>query len=232
MNFVSQNKLSISTQKTGDQQIDFLQYPAKIFVSEQEILLLKWEVGYWKSLFQRAKKREEELQMQLQEKEGKIRDLQKRLFGKSNEKTSSGKNKGDIKPAQKPRPRGQQEGSKGHGRTPKPDFAMKEEYIDLSPGDKCCPICNKPYAPNGTEDSEIMEVEVKGHIRRIKRKSYKKTCSCEGVPDYIIAPPVPRFIPQSSYDISIWEGVLLNKFLYSHPTSRLLNYYEELGLPI
>ena len=232
MNFVSQKKLPIYSQEAGDQQIDILQYPAQILASEQEILLLKWEVGYWKSLFQRAKEREKELKRQLQEKEGKIRDLKKRLFGKSNEKTSSGKNKGDIKPAQKPRPRGQQKGSKGHGRTPKPNLAMKEEYIDLSPGDKCCPICGRPYAPNGTEDSEIMEVEVKAHVRKIKRKSYKKTCSCEDVPAYIIAPPAPKVIPQSSYDISIWEGVLLNKFLYCHPTSRLLSYYKELGLPI
>ena len=28
------------------------------------------------------------------------------------------------------------------------------------------------------------------------------------------------------------EGVLLNKFLYSQPTNRLLNNYEELSLPI
>ncbi len=74
--------------------------------------MLKWEVGYWKSLFQRAKEREEVLKKQLQEKEGKIRDLTKRLFGKSNEKSGSGKNKGNLKPTQGPRPRGQQKGSK------------------------------------------------------------------------------------------------------------------------
>ncbi len=232
MKSASQKLLPLSAQEAGDQRINFPQCPKQILISEQEFLQLKWEVGYWKSLFKRAKEREEDLKKQLQEKEGKIRDLTKRLFGKSNEKTSSGKNKGNSKPPKKPRPRGQQKGSNGHGRTPKPDLVIKDEYIDLLPEDKCCLLCGRPYAPNGTEDSEIIEVEVKAHIRRIKRKSYKKACSCEGVSDFITAPIAPKVMLRSQYGISVWEGVLLNKFLYSQPTSRLLNYYKELGLPI
>ena len=50
---------------------------------------------------------------------------------------------------------------KGHGRTPKPDLPVKDEYIDLSPKEQLCPKCGKPYISNGTEDSEIVEVEVK-----------------------------------------------------------------------
>jgi transposase len=189
-------------------------------------------VNYWKSLHKRAKKREEKLKKELQEKEGKIRDLTKRLFGKSNEKSNSGKNERGSKPSKSPRPRGQQPGKKGHGRTLKPDLPVKDEYIDLSPEEQLCPKCGKPYISNGTEDSEIVEVDVKAHKRKIKRKCYRKNCSCENVPNFITAPPAPRVIPKSPYGIPIWEGVLLNKFLYSQPTSRLLNNYEELGLPI
>jgi len=54
-------------------------------------------------------------------------------------------------------------GSKGHGRTLKPDLVIKDEYIDLSPEAKCCSICGKAYIPNGTENSEIVEVEVKAY---------------------------------------------------------------------
>ena len=57
----------------------------------------KCEVNYWKSLHKRAKEREEKLKKELQKKEGKIRDLTKRLFGKSNEKSNSGKNEGGLK---------------------------------------------------------------------------------------------------------------------------------------
>lgn len=232
MKYASQKQLPLYTQGTSGQVIDFPKSPRQILISEQEFLELKWEVSYWKSLHKRAKEREEKLKKELQEKEGKIRDLTKRLFGKSNEKSNSGKNEGGSKPSKSPRPRGQQPGKKGHGRTPKPDLPVKDEYIDLSPEKQLCPKCGKPYISNGTEDSEIVEVEVKAYKRKIKRKCYRKNCSCEDAPNFAIAPPAPRVIPKSPYGISIWEGVLLNKFLYSQPTNRLLNNYEELGLPI
>jgi len=232
MNSASQKQPSLSIEKITGQQIDIPQSAKQILISEQELLRLKWEVGHWKSLFKRAKEREEKLKKELKVKEGKVRDLTKRLFGKSNEKNTSGKNKGNSRSPKEPRPRGQQEGSKGHGRTLKPDLVIKDEYIDLSSEDKCCSICGKPYSPNGTENSETVEVEVKAYTRRIRRKSYKQSCSCKNVPGFIIAPPAPKVIPRSPYGMSIWEGILLNKFFYSQPTSRLLNYYNELGLPI
>jgi len=232
MKYASQKQLPLYSQEPIGQVIDFPESPRQILISEQEFLQLKWEANYWKSLHKRAKEREEKLKKELQEKEGKIRDLTKRLFGKSNEKSKSGKNEGRSKPSKSPRPRGQQRGEKGHGRTPKPDLPVKDEYIDLSPEEQLCPKCGKPYVSNGTEDSEIVEVKVNAHTRKIKRKCYRKNCTCDNVPNFIIAPPAPRVIPKSPYGISIWEGVLLNKFLYSQPTSRLLNNYEELGLPI
>ena len=132
MKYASQKQLPLYTQETSGQVFDFPKSPRQILISEQEFLQFKWEVNYWKSLHKRAKEREEKLKKELQEKEGKIRDLTKRLFGKSNEKSNSGKNEGGSKPSKSPRPRGQQPGEKGHGRTPKPDLPVKDEYIDLS----------------------------------------------------------------------------------------------------
>jgi len=232
MKSASQNISPLYTQETDGQVIDLPQSHRKILVSEQEYFNLKWEVGYWKSLHKRAKEREEQLKQEVLEKEGKIRDLTKRLFGKSSEKNTSGKNESRSKPSKPPRPRGQQLGSKGHGNTPRPNIREKYEVIDLPAEKRLCPICGKAYAPNGAEDSAIFEVEVAAHKRILKRKCYKQNCSCEGVPRFITAPPAPKVIPRSPYGISVWEGVLLNKFVYSQPTSRLLNYYKELGLPI
>ena len=42
----------------------------------------------------------------------------------------------------------------------------------------------------------------------------------------------PKVITKSPYGISIWEDVLLSKFLYCQPTNRLLSKYGELGLAI
>ena len=97
MKNASQKLLPLYTQETSGQVIDFPESPRQILIPEQEFLQLKWEVNYWKSLHKRAKKREEKLKKELKEKEGKIRDLTKRLFGKSNEKSKSGKNEGGLK---------------------------------------------------------------------------------------------------------------------------------------
>ena len=176
MKYASQKQLPLYTQGNSGQVIDFPESPRQILVSEQEFLQLKWEVNYWKSLHKRAKEREEKLKKELQEKEGKIRDLTKRLFGKSNEKSNSGKNEGRSKPSKSLRPRGQQPGEKGHGRTPKPDLPVKDEYIDLSPEERLCPKCGKPYISNGTEDSEIVEVEVNPSFRIKKTNPLITAC--------------------------------------------------------
>lgn len=232
MKSTSQKISTIDTQNSEGQLIDFPQPYKQIFVSEQEYHQLKWEVGYWKSLHKRALVREDLLKQELLEKKGKILDLTKRLFGKSTEKSSSAKNEGQTKPSKTPRPRGQQRGSKGHGNTPRPNISEKTEYIDVPAKNLKCIKCGIAYAANGTEDSEMFEVDVAAHKRIIKRKCYKKKCDCKGAPGFITAPPAPRVIPKSPYGISIWEAALLNKFLYSQPTNRLLNSYKELGLPI
>ncbi|MCD4763680.1 MAG: PEP-CTERM sorting domain-containing protein [Desulfobacterales bacterium] len=114
--------MSLYSQETIGQVIDFPKSHRQILISEQEFHQLKWEVNYWKSLHKRAKEREEKLKKELQEKEGEIRDLTKRLFGKSNEKSNSGKNEGGLKPSKTLRPRGQQPGKKGQGHIARGNF--------------------------------------------------------------------------------------------------------------
>jgi len=50
MKYASQKLLSLYTQETSGQVIDFPESPRQIFISEQEFLQLKWEANYWKSL--------------------------------------------------------------------------------------------------------------------------------------------------------------------------------------
>jgi transposase len=160
-----------------------------------------------------------------------ICQLRNRLFGKKSEKKSSSKDEGKSKSSNFKRPRGQQPGSKGHGRTDRPHLIEKEELANFSK-DPICPNCGKPYIPDESKEAEIIEVEVKAYKRKIIRQCMKKCCSCKGVPNTITAPMPPKVIPKSPYGISIWEAVLLNKFHYSQPTNRLLNQYAELGSPI
>jgi transposase len=173
--------------------------------------------------------REKILKRIIKEPEGKIRDLRHRVSGKKSEKKSSGK-EGKSKNSTSKRPRGQQSGSKGHGRTERPYLPERKEDAQF-PEAPVCPYCKKPYIPDESKIAEIIEIEVKAYTRKIKRQCMKKDCTCKGVPNTITAPMSPKVLPKSQYGLSIWEAVLLTKFHYCQPTNRLLNQYAELGLP-
>ncbi len=232
MNASCQKQLPFPSSETTEQIIDLpVTISPQILVSEKEYRELKWEAGYWRGMHQKALLREEALKKIIKELVGKIRDLRNRLFGKKSEKKSSGKNEGGEKPTTPTRPRGQQAGSKGHGRTTRPDLPRIDEPIDFPDTPKCS-ICGTVYISDESRTSEIIEVEVKAHKRVIIRECMKKGCSCKGIPNTVTAPMPPKVIPKSPYGLSIWEAVLLTKFHYCQPTNRLINQYAELGSPI
>jgi len=232
MNASCQTLPSLYTPEIYDQVIVIpIEKPPLILISEKEYLELKSEVGYWRAMHQKAILREKKQKQTIKEQEGQIRDLRNRLFGKKSEKKSSSKDEGKSKFSNPKRPRGQQPGSKGHGRTKRPNLPEKEEVANL-PENPICSKCGEAYIPDESKEAEIIEVEVKAYTRKIIRCCMKKGCSCKGVPNTITAPMPPKVFPKSPYGISIWEAVLLNKFHYCQPTNRLLNQYTELGLPI
>ncbi len=205
-----------------------------VTITQKELTRLKWEGPYWKAQHQRAIEREARLKKELEQKEALIRDLQHRLFGKKSETgTSSEASKKSHEPPPK-RPRGQQQGSPGHGRTSRPDLPVIKEHHELP--DKCCSQCGLPYLPfPGDEEADIVEIEVKAYRRRVCRKRYHKGCSCLSTtndPEIVVAPPPPKIIPKSPYGISIWVHLLLGKFLYAQPLHRILQELRGHGLPI
>ena len=154
-------------------------------------------------------------------------------YGKKSEKGTTRRDTPPDGCAASSRSRGQQKGSQGHGRTPRPDLSVVEEERDVAPEDKKCCICGQAYDLLAqTEDSRIIEVQVKAHVRLIRRKMYTQVCECVGVPGLITAPPAPRLIPKSAAGISIWTEVLLNKFLFSRATYNLCTDYSYRGLPL
>jgi transposase len=203
-----------------------------IHLTKQEYIQLKWNGRYWQRQHGRATESITALKLQIEQLEAKNRDLTKRLYGKHTEKGSSHSESQTGKVEIK-RPRGQQPGSKGHGRTPSPYLPVIEELRTLSPDELACPHCQLSYVPSPlTEVSEITEVSVKAFTRKIVRKCYKKGCQCPGVPGLIAAPPAPRLIPKGSLGVSVWVEALLGKFLYSTPTHRLCANLKTMGAPI
>jgi transposase len=108
-----------------------------------------------------------------------------------------------------------------------------EELRVLPPDEQVCPHCNASFDPfPGTEDSDIIEINVKAYVRKIKRQRYKKTCQCPTVPGLITAPPAPRLLPKNSLGVSVWVEALLGKYLYATPTHRLCADLKNLGAPV
>ena len=96
-----------------------------------------------------------------------------------------------------------------------------------------CPMCGKPAAMmSATEDSDVLEIDVRAHRRRIRRRRYRPTCHCDPARRTLTAPPPPKLIPKGNYGISIWVHVLLDKYSSYRPTERLLGQLKQYDLDL
>ena len=107
---------------------------------------------------------------------------------------------------------------------------------DLADEKKICPTCGLPHLPTPALDeySDVIEVEVKAHVRRIRRLAYTRNpcCTCADTPAILTAPPPPRLIPRSNYAVSFWVEVILSKYCYGQPSNRSLQDLADQGLPV
>jgi transposase len=181
------------------------------------------QAAYWQAQHGRAVDREERLKERIKHLEAQNRLLKQKIFGKSSETKTGTETAKKHEPEAPKRPRGQQ---RGHPIPPKrkhDQLPAVEEPRDLPDEQRRCSCCGLPFAEfPGTEDSEILEVDVKAHRRVIRRKRYRPSCSCPENKPIVTAPPAPRVIPKSKIGVSIWVLILMDKYLFHRPTYRLL----------
>ena len=149
--------------------------------------------------------------------------LSRTLFGRKSEKQE--------KPSTG-RTRGQQRGAPGHGRTQRPGLEERKEEKTPPEDARICSCCGKPYAPNGTEESAIFEIEVTAHKRRIVRPRWRRACACASSPREVIAPPVPRLFDRTPYGISVWSQYLYERYACFRPLKRVAAWMSGMGLSI
>ena len=220
-----------------------------VTLTKQEHIELVMQAHYFKSMHQRAleraawredrllrllrqmkeqgAQREAALRAELEQERAKARDLQQRLFGRKSEHQRPGERQGHS--AKCARPRGHQRGVRSHGRSMQSNLPARHETIGIEPPQ--CPQCALALKPfPGTEDSEVLEIEVKAYRRVIHRKRYTPTCQCACLPGIVCAPAPPKLMPKGKYGVSVWTHVLLDKFLYGRPSQRLLQDLAHHGL--
>ena len=204
----------------------------------QENIRLRQQANYYKSLYTRTAAKLDTAHKTITALKQKVAEWVRRYFARGSEKSKGkgkdGQSSGSTPPPEK-RPRGQQPGQPGHGRQKRPDLPEREVVVDLPGGAPVCPECGQPYCSNGTVHShEEIVVEVNIFKRVVRRRQYKKGCSCSkpGLPARVVAPPPARVIPRGLLSVeSIVEG-LLNKFKYFMPLQRMVAQWRELGVDI
>lgn len=204
----------------------------------KEMLDYKTRANYWESQFNKFKSREDTLKAEIDELKAKLRKREQQLFGKKSERGAGSQDKLNsphTKSISKKK-KGQQPGSKGHGKRNYDHLPTVEETIGLHEKDAICPCCHLLYEElPGTENSEVLEViNVKPYQRLIRRKQYKRKCVCENNPDpqIITPPPSERLIPKCKFGISIWAYLLVKKFEYQQPMHRTLSELHGNGLSL
>jgi transposase len=198
------------------------------------------QAAFYKSMHQKAVERERLLKLENQQLQARIRYLEQQLFGRKSESASASAttpsdNAGPVKatPPASPRPRGQQRGKPGPKRRDYSHLPGEEEFHDLDDNQKTCPCCGLPFEPfPGTEDSTVVEIDVRAYRRVIHRRRYRPACSCPDNRGIITAPGPAKLIPKSIFGVSIWVELLLDKYLFYRPTYRLLASLATHGLDL
>ena len=142
-----------------------------------DVIELRCQANYWRALHGRAVEREKTLAAQVQQFKGEIRELKQRLFGRKSETSSTTKpDAATTKTKGTSRKRGQQSGSSGHGRRNHDHLHTEHEDCDLPDDQKHCHTCgNLREEIPGTNDGDILEIDVRAHRRRYHRKRYRCT---------------------------------------------------------
>ena len=132
------------------------------------------------------------------------------------------------------RRRGGQPGGVAHPRADRSGLEVREEVREPEAGSCACPDCGRPYSRNGEERHERIEIEVKGHTRRIRRPRYRAACECarrqgKTVPE-VVAPLPPALFRGTSYGLSVWVGLLIQVYWQRRPVRAFEREWAACGV--
>ena len=193
------------------------------------------DVAYWRA---RAEQLEAELvdaNARIAKLTEQVATLSRMMFGRSSERGGRGggvadpdqelddeaeTDSADSQAADAGKPKqskGQQRGSRGHGRRDYSHLPTVEIIHDVPLAQRCCACCGLEFEAFDAEYSEQLDWQV--HVTRFvhKRLRYRRRCGCAGQRT-VTAPPAPNPVP---------KGRLTHHFL-----ARLLFFKYVLGLPV
>ncbi len=176
-----------------------------------------------------------ELETELGTANEKIATLSKLCFGTKSEKTRTaahleGEKAGTTAAGQPAEPqtppggerrrRGQQPGSRGHGRRDYEELETEEVVYDLDETDHVCLVCGAAYELFGEESSS--EIDWRERIVRVvhRRRKYRRTCRCDAK-GVLCAPGAAKPIPRGLFSTQFLARLLHEKYVLGRPLERL-----------
>lgn len=160
------------------------------------------------------------LQLELLKLQEQMAALQRRMFGRSSEKSPH------TPETEAPKPR------RGHGPKAQPQLPVVEQRHELAECDRACIICKGHLVPMGdqTEDSEeIGVVQRKFVLLKHKRIKYR-CCSCLSVVE--TAPAPVKLIPGGRYSLEFAIEIVVQKYAYHLPLERQVRMMMHEGLRV
>ena len=192
----------------------------------------KWQAQYWRSQHGRAKERIAAWQAKWKATKQELADalqkiLQLRRQVQALQQENEGLRQENKQLLQSPF---KKRSDKSQGKTGSDGGQQSEPEAG-----RCqCPDCGRPYRRNGEEVSERIEVEVKGHVRRIRRSRYRAACACaqrqgQAVPEEI-APLEPALFRGSGYGLSVWVALLIQVYWQRRPVRAFEREWADCGV--
>jgi transposase len=160
--------------------------------------------------------------------------FRKKVYGSTSEKDGAvdGKTKATKLKAKKgANPKGQQPGSKGHGRTDR-SLVPVGDVTSLGIDNCKCAHCGVLYKKlETTEESVLFEYVENLYQDIFERNKYVSQCKCEGK-KIVTAPPPPKLYPRTGIGNSLWVRLIVEKFLQGTPTNRTLKDLSLMGFAL
>ena len=217
------------------------------------------DVGFWRAEAQRWRAQAEQsgaeaaqLRDRVVELEGqvgalteKVAELARLAFGKSSEKQTArqayeqtpggggldGAGVGQQAGQPPGRGRGQQKGSRGHGRRDYSHLPTEEQVRDVPEAERVCPRCGAGYVPFGEQCCELIDWQVRLVRVVIRRPTYRRGCRCP-VRGVLAAPPAPKPIGKGRFTSRFLARLLVEKFVLGRPTHRIAAALAHDGLDL
>ena len=197
------------------------------------VIEFKQRATYYQAMHEQALMREAKLKERVAELEAQLRYERQQRFGKTGDESSPGKSEAQAPESKSARKRGQQRGNPAPARRSLRNLPVRPERAPVLEAQRVCECCGEPLLEGVLADEEIqvVEVEVKAHVRRIRKERLVRRCRCKGPARVVTGSVVGPLFGGSNLGVSVWVEILLGRFSEHLPMRRALARLEGLGCP-